>query len=84
MADDREKIAVLEERVTNWMESTTQYRKDLCAKIDHIATKMDNLPCDKRIGWWQSMNKQMNFIWGILFVVVTALITMGVKAVFAK
>lgn len=39
------KIDVLTERVENWMESTTDYRKALCGKLDHITTRLDNLQC---------------------------------------
>ena len=46
-------LAVLEERVENWMSSTTEYRKALCAKLDVVLSKIDvinekiaKLPCD--------------------------------------
>jgi hypothetical protein len=46
--DDKAKIDVLEERVTNWMESTTEYRRDLCRKIDIITNSISKLPCAER------------------------------------
>lgn len=74
------KIAVLEERVANWMDSTSQYRSDLCAKIDHITKKLDSLPCDKREGGWKSVNRQVGFMWAALVAVTLGL----VRELFAK
>jgi hypothetical protein len=71
-------------KVDQWMTTTQEYRVHQGEKIDHILEFIAKLPCEKRVGWWESMNKQITFIWGILSVVVFALIAMGVKAVFAK
>ena len=57
-------------KVTEWMNSTTEYRKSLCSKIDDINKKLDetskkfaDLPCRERSGWHTSVNRQLNFIW---------------------
>jgi hypothetical protein len=78
------KIDVFVSTVTEWMKSTQEYRIKQGEKIDHILEFMSKLPCEKRVGWWESMNKQMAFMWGIIFLMVTYLMTMGIKAVFAK
>ena len=41
-ADDIQ-IKVLEERVNLWMESTTEYRKSLCAKLDIVLHELQDL-----------------------------------------
>ena len=74
------KIAVLEERVANWMDTTTQYRLDLCGKLDHITKKLDTLPCDRREGGSKSLNRQVAFMWVVLTGVVLGLL----RDLFAK
>jgi hypothetical protein len=39
------RIDILTERVENWMESTTEYRKSLCSKIEQINQRLNMLPC---------------------------------------
>lgn len=78
--DEKQKLAVLEERVSNWMETTTEYRKTLCSKIDCIMTRLDKLPCDKRDGWYKSMSRQVAFMWILISAVVLGLL----KELFAK
>jgi len=63
---DDERIARLEERVSNWMTSTDEYRRALCTKLDLIRQDLSRLPCDGRIkeaeairrdvGWLQKIN----------------------------
>ena len=36
-------IKVLEERVNLWMESTTEYRKALCAKLDIVLRELQDI-----------------------------------------
>ena len=61
---DKPTIEVLEERVSNWMESTTEYRKDLCRKIDIITTKLSELPCKERSEMYKNMKIIATLIWG--------------------
>lgn len=82
MSQDTEgRISVLEERVANWMSTTSDYRKQLCEKIaelkngqDKIFCILDKLPCDKRSGYYQSISRQMKFIWGVVAGIVLAII----------
>ena len=67
---DDTKIEVLTERVENWMESTTEYRKSLCSKItetnskiDKMTDKMNNLPCRERIEGTKSIKLQLKALW---------------------
>jgi hypothetical protein len=71
-------------RVEQWMTTTEEYRRHQGEKIDHILEFIGKLPCEKRIGWWESINKQIAFMWVILSAVTLSLMAMGIKAVFAK
>lgn len=46
--EDRVSLARLEEKVTQWMETTTEYRQSLCSKIDSLYKRFDKLPCRER------------------------------------
>jgi len=79
-------IKVLEERVNLWMESTTEYRKSLCAKLDVVIEKInilnariDKLPCDARKPAWESLSNQVKAIWGFLGAICLAIIIEWVK-----
>lgn len=67
-------IEVLEERVSNWMESTTEYRKDLCRKIDIITTKLSDLPCKERKEIYDNFKMVATLIWGGLGITFAILI----------
>ena len=76
---DDNKIAVLEERVSNWMDSTTEYRKDLCRKIDIITSKLNELPCKERKSIYDSVKGQLAVIWVVIAGVVGALFIEWIK-----
>lgn len=71
---DENKIEVLEERVTNWMESTTEYRKELCRKIDNILQRLSDLPCKERKAWYESMEKQVTYMWIVITVIILPIV----------
>ena len=84
---DDERIARLEERVSNWMETTTEYRKSLCAKLDNVLqnqqriseelhTKILSLPCSK--GHDSTVDKQLNGLWWIVSICFVGLISISV------
>ena len=56
------RIDVLTERVENWMETTTEYRKSLCSKIDIITTKLDALPCPARIEMLRATQREVGWL----------------------
>ena len=59
-------VAVFTATVTEWMKTTSDYRLQLCAKIDKITDKLYILPCSERKGWYQSMGRQVKFMWGFI------------------
>ena len=73
-------IKVLEERVKSWMETTTEYRKSLCHKLDDINIKLNDLPCKERSSFYKSVTKQLNFIWIVLALFIGTSITAIVTA----
>lgn len=73
---DDERIARLEERVTNWMETTTEYRKSLCDKLDVINRKIDNMPCAK--GHDVSVDKQLTGLWWLVSISLVYVITVSI------
>ena len=81
--DDR-KIAVLEERVTNWMESTTEYRKDLCRKIDIITSKLSDLPCKSREEITKGVKKDLDKVWLFITSIIIAIVGSWVGMMIKK
>ena len=76
---DDERIARLEERVNNWMSTTTDYRKSLCDKLDRVMTKIDALPCPSRIEHSKHIDFQLKSLWAITGGVVLAIIAEWVR-----
>ena len=83
--EDDHRIAVLEERVKNWMDTTVDYRHTLCSKIDLIQSlfdtvnkKLDNLiselPCKERKAWYTSMEAQVRALWVLMVTVIIGLL----------
>ena len=77
--DTRIKLAEFTAKVTEWMVSTTEYRKALCSKLDIITDRLNKLPCDRRVGFYESVSMQMKFIWGVMVILVGAIIAEWVK-----
>jgi len=81
---DYGKIAVLEERVNNWMNTTTDYRRSLCEKIDELRAgqkemniALGRLPCGERKGWYNSTNRQIAFMWVMIMLLTTTGVGLG-------
>jgi len=74
---DDERMAKLETQVTMWMETTTEYRKSLCAKIDTIMAQIAKLPCESRSIYSKGISTQLSWLWRIVFVVVLSLFAYG-------
>lgn len=53
-----------------WQNTTTEYRKSLCSKVDEINNKLAKLPCDKRISIYESLDKQVKILWGAFAIVL--------------
>jgi hypothetical protein len=77
--NDDTRIEVLTERVSHWMESTTEYRKSLCAKNDHIIAEIEaikktlaELPCPQRMEQTKGIKFQLNALWWIVALLITS------------
>lgn len=77
--DDREKIRDVNFKV--FMAETVIYRKEqgnrldrLSSKIDMMLEKMSMLPCRERTALWSSMANQMKFLWGIVVLIIAAIV----------
>ena len=68
------KIAVLEERLRNFMVITDEFRGELNHKLDKIIDKVGNLPCRERIAWYKSMGSQQLFMWWVLAILLSSVV----------
>lgn len=73
-------IAVLKTKLESWMINTELHRTTqndkfniIILEMEAIKKKLDSLPCDKREAWYQSMGRQVAFMWAIVTTVVIAL-----------
>lgn len=71
-----DKIEILSERLNTFMETTTEYRKSLCSKIDALNTKLDGLPCSK--GHDFHVDRQLGAIWWIVSICLIGMVSIGV------
>ena len=62
-----------------WQENTTEYRKQLCAKVDNIIEKLSLLPCEKQKGKLEAIKSQMAVMWFILGGVALAVFVEWIK-----
>lgn len=46
--DIKVELASFTASVTEWMKTTTEYRKNLCDKIEVVKTRLSELPCKER------------------------------------
>jgi hypothetical protein len=73
--NDDSRIDVLTERVENWMASTTEYRKSLCAKLDTLRDDITKLPCSK--GHDMHVDRQLGAIWWIVSVCLVGVLSVA-------
>lgn len=75
------KLAILSERVSIWLDTTTEYRKNLCAKVDSINSHLFDLPCKERRGLYEGVSNQLKVLWGLVTAIVLIIIAewMGIK-----
>jgi hypothetical protein len=78
---DDHKIAILEERVSNWMLTTTEYRKALCAKLDVVLdnqhkmnSRLDKLPCEARKQIYGHIWANVYALWAVVGILFSALL----------
>ncbi|MDI6732308.1 MAG: hypothetical protein QME16_00045 [Planctomycetota bacterium] len=81
LREEVNKIAVIEERINNWMESTTDYRKLLCDKIEEVKKIVDSKDSiysgcmKKRI----ETTNSIFWLWGIISIVTLGLLWIVIK-----
>jgi hypothetical protein len=70
-------IEILTERVNNWMETTTSYRRELCSKNDRIISEIADikqtlatLPCPQRIEQTKSIHKDIGWLQKIVYTIL--------------
>ncbi len=72
-------IDVLTERVENWMETTTEYRKALCSKLDKINDRLNELPCKSRIEHTKGIDQHIKALWACVSAIFLAIIAEWVR-----
>lgn len=65
-------LAVLRERIDLWIRGTETYRASLCTKIDTITKELEDLkikivalPCKEGKSRWDSIDRQMKWLWTV-------------------
>jgi len=53
---------VLKTKVTSWMDTTTEYRKSLCCKLDKLTEKLEKLPCKERREMYRSYDRALMYL----------------------
>lgn len=70
----RTKLAVLTEKVEQWMDTTNSYRKALCDKLDVVNEKLNDLPCKERRVLSNNIEMQIKALWGFVVMIITAIV----------
>ena len=73
------RIDVLTERVENWMETTTEYRKSLCSKLDKLNDRLNDLPCPSRVEQTKNIHTQLKALWILVSAGLLGIIAEWVK-----
>lgn len=71
--NDKITLARLEERVENWMTTTTEYREHICLKLDKVVTAIGLLPCKERAEIYKGIRVGQKLMWtaiGALFTLI--------------
>ena len=77
--DTDTKLEVFTAKVSEWMETTTEYRRSLCKKIDEVKEKINELPCPERAEANRGMRAEMNWIRGLIAAILLALAGLWLK-----
>ena len=72
-------LEILTERVNNWMETTTEYRKSLCSKLDAIKNEVNKLPCSARIEHTKGIDQHIKALWVAVSAIFLASVSEWVK-----
>ena len=72
-SDLRKDFEVFSAKITQWMDTTNEYRRGLCKKIDDIQNRINYLPCGERKNVYDSIKGQLAIIWVVIVGVVATL-----------
>jgi hypothetical protein len=72
-------VAVLKSEVKNWMDTTIEYRKSLCHKIDIITDKLNSLGCAVHSEKMNNFGMQLIGLWSCAALVLGAMVTQWVQ-----
>lgn len=68
-------VAVLNQKIASWMESTVQYRKDLDSALKEIFVKLKDLPCRERAEATKGDNIVRTLMWGAMAILFALIAT---------
>lgn len=72
-------VATLSERVSNWMDTTTEYRRSTCEKLSLIQDKVSNLPCREGMAMKKNLGFQIKLLWGFVTAILLAIVAEYIK-----
>lgn len=72
-------MRVLKQRFEDFSEKTDEYRKLLCDKLNKVIDKIAELPCRERKIFYAGIVRQLGLLWGLLSVLVVAIILEWIK-----
>ena len=67
---ENSRIDVLTERIENWFETTNEYRRSLCSKIDKIDSRLNDLPCGTRSEISRSLRNDLGWLQRIVYTIL--------------
>lgn len=70
----KKELAVLTERVNNWMATTSDYRISLCSKLDSIKDSLEQRPCSVH----EQKLKSIGVLWNIVWFIIPTLLGLSV------
>ena len=77
--DDRKfdliiELRILQQRLDDFQSGTREYRQELNTKIDTLFSRLDELPCKERSGWYGMANLQFRALWIIVGVTLGTIV----------
>ena len=67
-----------------WRKDQRKYTEEIIKDIKDIRNFLSKLPCDSRRGWYDSMGKQVSFMWLVLAMLLTATLGIGWKGIVER
>ena len=73
-------IAVMGQKLDDFMEKTKDYRIVLFKKIDDLEKKVNAFPCDIRKGWMDNMSLQAAGLWCAMIMIFGTIVAQWAKS----